>query len=43
MCINGKPQGTDIIQKRVQQISPLQKTIFLEDGERIAYKFLVYG
>lgn len=43
ISIKGIPEDTDIIQKRILHILPLQKTIVLEDGERIGYKFLVYG
>ena len=38
-----KPVNTDIIRKKVQQIIPQQKTVILDNGHRLVYKYLIHG
>lgn len=43
ISITCKPRKVDLIRRKVQQIVPTQRTIFMEDGQRLTYKFLIYG
>ena len=41
--VNRKPKTVDIIRKKIQIIMPLQKTLVLDDGHRLVYKYLIHG
>ena len=43
ISVNRKPRGADIIRKKIQTILPIQKSLLLDDGHRLVYKYLIHG
>ena len=41
--VGRKPKTVDIIRKKIQIIMPLQKSLLLDDGHRLVYKYLIHG
>ena len=43
LTLQTNPKSLDIISKTIERIQPKLKMVVLQDGEKLAYKFLLFG